>query len=387
MKVLILSTYGMKGGAAIAANRLGAALYKEGVDVSMVTQDDFGWKGKLAFLLERIAVWVCNGFSMKNLWAKDFALVGVDITSRKEYKAADVIHLHWINQGFISLRTLEAILRSDKRVVWTMHDEWPLSGMWHYYYDDTPSGSGLDVRCESRKREAYRQGRMTFVTCSKWLADKVRKKPLGAAADIRTVPNPIDTLVFRPLVKEESERQREKLGLPLDKKLVLFGCQYLTDERKGFKYLLEAAKHLDKDVAVVLVGGHTEEVKQLFADSVDCYAVGQVDSTAQMAALYGSVDCFVTPSLHDNLPNMIMESMACGIPCVGFNVGGIPEMIDHGKNGYVAELKNAEDLAAGIRFVVDGERAVRLKIAAREKVMACYSEHAVAEAYMKVYKS
>ena len=387
MKVLILSTYGMKGGAAIAANRLTAALYKEGIDVNMITMDDFGWKGKLAFLWERFLVWVCNGFSKKNLWAKDFAVAGVNVTSRKEYKNADVIHIHWINQGFVSLHTIEEILRSDKRVVWTMHDEWPLSGMWHCYHENTPAGSGMDVRCESRKRTAYRQGRLTFVTCSHWLADKVRVKPLGAGAEILTVPNPIDTMVFRPLLKEEREQQRKAMGLPLDKKLILFGSQKLTDELKGFKYIVEAAKHLTPDMAIVLVGGHTEEIKELFVDTVDCYAVGSVTNTAQMAALYGSVDCFVTPSLYDNLPNMIMESMACGIPCVGFRVGGIPEMIDHEKNGYVAEMKNAEDLAAGIRYVLDDERSVRLKIAAREKVMKCYSEHAVAEEYVRIYNS
>ena len=106
-----------------------------------------------------------------------------------------------------------------------------------------------------------------------------------------------------------------------------------------------------------------------------------------MVKLYNSVDAFVLPSLSENLPNTIMEAMACGTPCVAFGVGGIPEMIDHKENGYVARYKNPQDLADGIRYVLNTDNHERLSKAAREKVLKCYSEESVASLYKEVYYS
>lgn len=103
--------------------------------------------------------------------------------------------------------------------------------------------------------------------------------------------------------------------------------------------------------------------------------------------MYNSVDLFVTPSLEDNLPNTIMEAMACGVPCVGFNVGGIPEMIGHKETGYVAEYKSAEDFADGIAWTLGRTRYEQLSKASRQKVIANYSEDKVAEQYIRLYQS
>ena len=104
-----------------------------------------------------------------------------------------------------------------------------------------------------------------------------------------------------------------------------------------------------------------------------------------MVNLYNSVDAFVLPSLSENLPNTIMEAMACGVPCVGFDVGGIPEMIDHKENGFLARYKNVDDLAEGIRYVLSPDNHERLSRQAREKVMQCYSEENVAKKYVEIY--
>lgn len=123
-------------------------------------------------------------------------------------------------------------------------------------------------------------------------------------------------------------------------------------------------------------------------DDVEVVALGRdipyVSSEEEMAKLYASMDAFVLPSLSENLPNTIMEAMACGTPCVGFNVGGIPEMIDHKVNGYVARYKDAADLAEGIRYVLADHD--RLGAAAREKVLHEYSEESVARRYIEIYK-
>ena len=100
--------------------------------------------------------------------------------------------------------------------------------------------------------------------------------------------------------------------------------------------------------------------------------------------IYNAADVFVTPSLEDNLPNTIMEALACGVPCVGFRVGGIPEMIDHQKNGYVAELRNSVDLAKGIAWVLGADQKT-LSQQALHKVARNYSQSSVALRYTEVY--
>lgn len=159
----------------------------------------------------------------------------------------------------------------------------------------------------------------------------------------------------------------------------------MTDERKGLYYLIQATAYLP-DVEVLLVGGSAQLTKALMPRNIKTTCIGQVNDPKKMAALYAAADAFVTPSLQDNLPNTIMEAMACGTPCVGFDVGGIPEMIDHKVNGYVALYKSAESLAQGISYVTDPKNATLLARAAREKVMAQYSERSVAERYINVYK-
>ena len=251
------------------------------------------------------------------------------------------------------LKTIEKITRSGKRVVWTMHDEWPLDGVKHYYDDDERDAA--DEAIIARKKKAYGIGDITFVACSQWLKKLSENKPLSENQKIVSIPNAIDTEIFHPMSHENKRR-------------VLFVAQKVSDERKGIRYLDEASKMLN-DVEVLALGRD----------------IPYINNEKEMARLYASVDAFVTPSLRDNLPNTIMEAMACGTPCVGFNVGGIPEMIDHKENGYVARYKDAGDLAAGIRYVLDNHD--QMGKAAREKVLREYSEKAVADRYIELYNA
>lgn len=389
MKVLILSTFATTGGGAIAAGRLACALRKSGVEVSLLARRSISWgpqalrKQSWTSIWERFVVWVHNGLKMKGLWAVDIANCGQNVVNTKEFREADVIHLHWVNQGFLSLSTIERIVKSGKRVVWTMHDEWPLDGVYHYIDGGQDEAFRLNQRVVARKQKIYNEGRITFVACSRWLRDIAQKKPLGVGQEVLAVPNPIDTEVFRPM---ERKTLRKEFGLPENQRLVLFCCQKVTDKRKGLDYLIAAAREL-KDIGIVLVGGRTYDTMSLMPENVPVYSVGAIRDVQKMARLYAACDCFVTPSLQDNLPNTIMEAMACGTPCVGFDVGGIPEMIDHQQNGYVAQYKDAADLAQGIRYVLADDNRHRLAEAARAKVLAEYSEESVAGRYIDVYRN
>ena len=147
---------------------------------------------------------------------------------------------------------------------------------------------------------------------------------------------------------------------------------------------METHPNLAKQLGVVVLGGDAQAVKS--ALPLPVYPVNYLNGESEIAELYNAVDLFVTPSLQDNLPNTIVEAMACGVPCVGFDVGGIPEMIDHQANGYVARYCDSQDLAQGIAWCLNGENA-SLNEAARARALATYSESVVAQRYLDVYRT
>lgn len=226
-----------------------------------------------------------------------------------------------------------------------------------------------------------------FVACSQWLCGEAKASTLLKGQKVISIPNAIDTHVYCPADKRQA---RQKTGLPVDKTIVLFVSQRVTDQRKGMSYLVdavhklaEAHPELQEQVGIALLGGHSEElVDQL---KLPVYPLGYVNDERRIVDVYRSADVFVTPSLEDNLPNTIMEAMACGVPCVGFKVGGIPEEIDHLKNGYVAAYRDAGDLAKGLYWVLCEADREALGRAAVSKVSHNYSQQSVALKYTEVY--
>jgi glycosyltransferase involved in cell wall biosynthesis len=360
MKVLLLSTYEKSGGAAIAASRLLQALRHNGVDATMMCRRNTRIWSKQSWtsIMERAVIWAFNGFTKKELWATDIALFGQDITHTREYKEADVIHLHWVNQGFLSLSNIRQFINDGKKVVWTMHDAWNTMGAYHIARQRRDNL--LERWTWKRKKKLYSLDKIHFVTCSRWLMDEVRNSPLTDQLRVTSIPNPIDTDLFAPMESKTHARR------------ILFVAQDVNNPMKGMRYLDEAVRMLKGD------------------DRVEVIALGRdipyIDNEEDMVQLYNSVDAFVLPSLSENLPNTIMEAMACGVPCVAFDVGGIPEMIDHKENGFLARFQNVEDLANGIRYVLNPDNHERLGKAAREKVLERYSEKSVAQQYIEVYE-
>lgn len=416
MKILIVNTSDSVGGAAIAANRLMKALKSEGADVSMlvfnrksdspqVQEIDGKWKKRFTFLFERLVIWVRNHFSRKNLFAVSIANTGFDITRLRIFREADVIHLHWINQGFLSVDNLRKVMQSGKKVVWTMHDMWAFTGICHYSNDCqkyqtacgfcpqllTPSQHDLSSSVFAEKQKAYKTP-FSVVGCSKWIADCARKSQLFTNQYICSIPNPIDTDVFKPLQKQPL---RAKHHLPSDKVLFLFSAQKVTDPRKGMNYLLDACRLIARNnpqvasqIGLVILGGKAASAGnqwQELSSSFSLTFINYINSETEMAEVYNAADAFVTPSLQDNLPNTILESLSCGLPCIGFNTGGIPEMIDHQKDGYVARYQSSSDLAEGMIWLVNHPDRKSLCDYARQKVLSTYSPHVVASQMLELY--
>ncbi len=415
MRILIVNTSEKTGGAAVASNRLMNALNNNGVKAKMLVRDKVSSRNtvvglrcsllqKWHFLWERWCVFWHLHFSRKHLFEVDIANTGTDITTLPEFKEADVIHLEWINQGMLSLNDIRKIIAKGKAVVWTMHDLWPAAAVCHYahmcssfktgchYCRLLPGGGSandLSKRVWKCKETVYRNSNIHFVACSRWLEQQAQQSKLLQGMQITSIPNSIDTNIYHPSDKQDA---RLSAGLPAGgRRIILFVSQRVTDERKGMVYFIEAIERLvalypvmKEKLAVAVLGRHAEDIAGKLRLPV-C-PLGYVNDEKKIVSVYNSADVFVLPSLEDNLPNTIMEAMACGVPCVGFDVGGIPEMIDHEINGYVARFKDSDDLMRGIRWVLDpntdyallSHRAIR-------KVTSAYSERSVALKYIEVY--
>jgi glycosyltransferase involved in cell wall biosynthesis len=229
---------------------------------------------------------------------------------------------------------------------------------------------------------------ITFVACSSWLAGVAKKSPLLRDFNITSIPNPIDTEMFSPKDKLE---MREQWGINPFAKIILFGAANINDRRKGVEYFLSALNHLtmncpDKGLVEVVIFGKNKhlDITQL---PFKARSFSVITSQQDLAELYSLADVFVLPSIEDNLPNTVMESMACGTPVVAFKVGGIPEMIDHQHNGYLAEFKSGADMAKGIFEMLYADDRARYGQNARDKVLKEFNNAKVAQQYMDVYRS
>ena len=420
MKILIVNTSDLTGGAAVASFRLMEALTAKGLHPTMLVANRTGshpavkalpnrWRHRLNFLWERWCIFCHLHFKRQHLFEIDMANAGTDITRLPEFQQADVVHLEWINQGMLSLRGIEKILQSGKPVVWTMHDLWPLSSLCHYaehcngfkhacgncnLLPGGGSSSDLSHRVMERKKRLLANHRISFVACSEWLAAVGRQSALAHGQEVVAIPNCINTTRFCPGDKLDARR---RLGLPAQQRLLLFVSQRVTDERKGMRFFVEAMRllaaerekenSLVPDCGVMVLGGHADEVAHQLA--IPVYALGYVADEERIIDIYRAADVYVLPSLADNLPNTIMEAMACGTPCVGFRTGGIPEMIDgegNLENGYVAQPADAADLLQGILHVLDPVHYETLAANAVEKVNRCWAMKQVAASYTSLYK-
>lgn len=417
MRILILSTSDGIGGAGIAARRLMNALAGAGYDVRMLVRDRVTDDPRVATVrdtdgildrmragmskpIDRLRTFAANGFSSDRLWLTDAAAFGCRVTGHPWFQQADVIHLHWVQQGFMSIREIDRVLHSGKRIVWTMHDLWPATSVCHYPSDCVryhtapddygggchhcpqlcrPASRDISASVFRRKMRMMADARVTFVACSRWLAAEAAKSSLLAGQEIVAIPNAIDTDLFTP----KDNKHSDVVGTS-ECQRILFSSANVSDERKGVRYLVEACSLLadlaDRTEVVVLGQGSEAIAAQLPFRVV---TAPYTQSWEEIAQLNASVDIFVIPSLQDNLPNTIMEAMACGVPCVGFRTGGIPEMIDHQVNGYVAEQRDAHDLACGIRIALQHRH--EWGQAARQKVLATYAPTVIVPQYAALY--
>ena len=412
MKVVLLNTSEKKGGAAIAANRLMKALINNGIEAKTLVldkqtddenvisiQSSFFRKqfARLNFLWERGIIFLHNRFSRKNLFRVSIANTGFDVSAHPLVKEADIIHIHWINQGFLSLKSIERLILLGKPVVWTMHDMWPCTGICHHAWNckkyAEQCGSCMFLNSYKKadlshkvlqKKKMIAESNVRMVAVSSWLKGLAEKSVLTKSLKVSIIPNAIDTSLFIPSNKQFARR---KFSFPEDKKIILMGAAKLNDPIKGFNYLQQSLDLLNEkrnDILLVLFGKIKACNTFLSNLSVEFVFLDLIEDVSSIIQLYAAADVTVVPSYYETFGQTLIESMACGCPVVSFDNSGQTDIIDHKMNGYLAKYQDTEDLANGILWCLDNYESISNE--ARMKVENCYSEEIVAKQYINLYR-
>jgi len=411
LRVVHLSKSNYRGGADRAAYRLHIGLKMIRVASKMIVDDKIGTdddvytlQGAFSRKLERIR-YLLNNIPLK-IYSQQgmtfyLGLIGRNIVTSNIIKQSDIINLHWVSRGFLSIFSILKFAKLNKPIVWTLHDMWAFTGGCHHslnctrYFDGCGKCPQLNSRSEiditriiwKIKEKVYKWLNLTIITPSKWLAETARKSPLLSRFNIIKISNGVNIRKFKPINKDKA---RTLLNLPKDKKIILFGAAYLS-KWKGFNYLINSIKELIKagnlkkdDTMLMIFGAPYHNLTK--GSPIEIRYVGPLLSEDSLNLCYNASDVLVIPSLWENFPNVAIEALSCGVPVVGFRIGGIPEIVDHKVNGYVANYLDIKSLANGIKWVLDHDNIARLKKAAREKAVKMYTLEKQAKRYKQIYQ-
>ena len=412
MRVAIVNTHANSGGAARAATRLKQGLRSSGVDAFMYSltgndsSDVIRFKPSMDFSDRVIRFFRKSHIAHSDskyikrrpegleLFSDDRSYVGKEPLMKMP--DCDIVNLHWVAR-FLDYRSLPII--SCKPVVWTLHDMNPFTGGCHYD-GGCDRYCGVCGRCPQlgssrthdlsfsiwqRKSKAYSlfnpEG-LHIVSPSRWLAGEARKSALLGRFSVTVIPNGVDINLFSP---RNATGFRKVLDIPPDARVILFVAESITKRRKGVSILLDALKLLGEESKYVLVsvGGGSIEA----ATEIRHMSLGRIEDERILSAIYSMADVFVIPSVEDNLPNTVLESMACGTPVVGFDVGGIRDMVHDGQTGALIKKGDAGGMARAIRdLLVNGERLETMASRCREIVLSEYSLDIQARRYIELYE-
>lgn len=410
MKVILISAYDISGGAARAAYRLHRGLQTIGVDSQMLVQNKTSddrtvisldtkiekeWK-KLRPALDSIPL---KFYQSRDRVPYSIQWLPEQIAPKIAQINPDIINLHWICDGYLNIETLA---KFNKPIVWTLHDMWPFTGGCHYSQDcdrytkscgtcpqlNSNRDGDLSRWVWQRKANAWKELNLTIVAPSNWMATGASVSSLFRDLPIKVISNGIDTNKYRPIAQRLA---RELLNLPQDKQLVLFGAMNATsDRRKGFHFLQPALQYLSqsgwKDKLEIVIFGASEPVNPPNL-AFKCHYLGRLNDDISLVLAYNASEVMVMPSLQDNLPNTVMEALACGTPCVAFNTCGTPDLIEHQQNGYLASPFDTKDLAKGVAWVLENsERYSKLRDRARQKVEQEFTLELQAHRYLDMFK-
>lgn len=411
MKVLHVCFSDSHEGGAIGAYRLHRAMLAQNIDSKMLVYrkrriDDSVYEMRF---FSRLRIYIANLVTSKLLKLEKLhtpRFRSLNLFSTGAHKDinnfdVDIVQLHWINKNTLGIKELTKI---NKPVVWKLADMWAFNGATHYTLPGEKKrylqkftqrnrphadrGIDFDRIVWKTKYKHWKKKKITFVCPSKWLKNTLKESALLGTYPVYNIPNPIDLKLYHPVNTTDA---RLLLDLPLDKKLILFGAINATsDKRKGFQILQESLKALAKVISsdaieLVIIGEPFLATKISYENGFRITHLGQLRREIDIVLAHSASDLLVLPTLADNLPNMVQEAMSCGTPCVGFDIGGMPDMIDHKINGYLCKPFESSDLVKGISWLL-GQPSGQLSANARTKAEKLHSQANCTKHYLDVYR-
>ncbi len=365
------------GGASKAAYRLHLSLREAGVDSRFFAcYASNQWPGveylkarpswlKLFWqLVEKLGkvILTCCGRNRKEI---NFQMVPQGYLSQLDSMGFDLLHFHWVDGSVASLSEIDRI---QTPLVWTLHDMRSFTGGYYYlgsYLTKWLASKGalpaFDVDSHpliravlSKKRSIYQKKKVAAIAPSLWMENCVRESGIYDDRWIRRIPYEIPVV---PWQESDRLRAREKLGLPLNARIILFGADTISYTRKGGDLLIEALSGIAAqqltglgDVRVISFGGGS--IDRLERMPFIYQAFGRIRDENSLTELYAAANVFVAPSREDNLPNVVIESLASGTPVVAFDIGGMPDMITHGVNGILVQPYSVDGLRKALLEVL-----------------------------------
>ena len=300
-----------------------------------------------------------------------FPVLGTNISRMDEIRDADIIYLHWILGGFLNIKNIKQLVNLGKPVVFIMHDMWTITGGCHYSFSCDKYIVGcnncpmfLSERQNDLSAKEYNKklklfsthNNLYFVSPSKWLYNCAKKSILTKSKPIFHIPNIIENKIFKPF---NTAIAKQILNIDPTETVLAFGATSINSPYKGWSYLQNALNKLDsyfslKNITVVIFGnGYDKRI----ADAIPFKTkfMGYLKDNLSINIVYNAADIFIAPSLADNLPTTILESLSSGTAVVAFDTGGIADMISHKENGYLAKYKDSEDIANGIKYCLENK--------------------------------
>lgn len=380
IKVVQLQYATESGGS--AALRLHKAFLNSNVDstiVSLIADDVSGlektvYLGKFARFISKIDNRIQQYITkhrIKDYGLFSFPVLGNNVSQLEAVKNADFIYIHWALNGFLNLKSIRQIAKLNKPVIIFMHDMWPITGGCHYSF----SCEKYTSRCNScqmfltsdkndlsesgfdKKAKLYSEfNNLFFVAPSKWLYNCAKQSALTKTKPAYYIPNLLDNSIFKPFDKITA---KQSLNIDSDELVIAFGAVSIESPYKGWPFLQNALEILyqeyaAKKVTILIFGsGYTKQISEKIPFKTKF--MGYLRDEYSRAIVYNAADVFIAPSLVEAFGYVIMESLFCGTPVVGFEVGGIPDMINHKENGYIAKYKDAEDVSNGIKYCLENK--------------------------------
>ena len=405
MRILHLSTYDSNGGAGRAAFALHSAMVKAAMQSSMLvaqkSTDDEHVQGLSG---SRNLLWHTAQFADRKLWNlqsspntawRSPGFFGALNAEHINNSDADVVNLHWVTNGFLSIREISRI---RKPIVWSLYDMWVFSGATHYgtrnqsprrsqpfiksNRNDGDRGFDLD-RITWQRKNKYWKKPIHLIPASSWLAREAKSSALASTWPISTISHVVDTNQFAPMNQAEA---RMLLGLPLGVPLLLFlSSAGIRDSRKGWDLLEQGFKtiHDIHPEAEIVVAGPAE-LNYTHSSGITINWLGEIRENDHLRALYAAADVVVVPSREDNMPLTAMEAQSVGTPVVAFNIGGLPDIVNNGTTGRLVEPFNSEALASAILEVLKMSKA-QYSGASRAHALKTWSPDIVVKSYVDVY--